>query len=95
VGIVGGNFHTCTLSGVAVRRGRFFEYKGTEALFEPPDECVLKFWFQGNSVRLEHKAGACRAPCGQRAGFDGAVLYRSGAIRKVNPSVNPDRRENR
>jgi uncharacterized protein len=85
LGIVGGNFHTCTLSGLAVRRGSFFEHR-SESLMETPGECVLKFWFRGNSVRLEDDTGACRGTCGQRATFDGAVLYRSGAIQKAKPA---------
>lgn len=93
--IVGGNFHTCTLSGIAVRRGPFFEYKGLEPIFASPDDCVLKFWFQRNTVRLEHDPGKCRAPCGERAIFRGAVLYRSGAIGKANLTIDTNARKNR
>lgn len=93
--IVGGNFHTCTLSGVAVRRGPFFEYRGQEPVFASADDCVLKFWFQRNTVRLEHDPGKCRAPCGERAIFRGAVLYRSGAIGKANLTVDANPRKNR
>jgi uncharacterized protein len=74
--IMGGNYHTCSLSGVAVRRGRFWEYRGTKPLFDNPEDCILKFWFEGNSVRLECDGGLCRNACGARAGFDGRVLYR-------------------
>ena len=74
--IMGGNYHTCTLSGTAVRRGRFWEYRGTKPLFDNPKDCILKFWFQGNFVCLKHETGKCRGPCGQRASFLGVILYR-------------------
>jgi uncharacterized protein len=93
--IVGSNLHTCTLSGLAVRRGPYFEYVGNEPMFTAPDDCVLKFWFQGDSVRLEHAPGKCRGPCGEHTMFGGAVLYRSGTIRHVTPTVVPDAAKNR
>jgi uncharacterized protein len=84
LGLVGSNFHTCTLSGLGVRRGPFFEYRGTKPIFDAPEDCVLKFWFQEDSVRLEHEPGKCGNACGARARLDGAVLFRSGAIPKAN-----------
>ena len=89
VSIVGDNLHTCTLSGKAVRRGPYFEYKGAEPMFTDPEECVLKFWFQEDFVRLEHASGKCRSSCGQRAMLSGAILYRPGTILDADPTGTP------
>lgn len=85
--IYGGGFHTCELSGLAVRRGRFFECRveGPWSLFEgdEPGDCILKFSFQGDFVRLEDETGKCRHFCGQGGWFDGVMMYRSDSHKQV------------
>jgi uncharacterized protein len=85
--IYGGGFRTCELSGLAVRRERFFECRieGPWSLFEgdEPGDCVLKFSFQGDFVRLEDETGKCRAFCGQGASFDRVMMYRSDSHKQV------------
>jgi hypothetical protein len=88
--IIGGNLHSCSLSGVAKRRGASFEYRETEETFAAPDDCVLKFVFEERSVRLDDEAGNCRDHCGARATFHGQVLSLPKAARKANDTVETD-----
>ena len=85
--IYGGGFRTCELSGLAVRRGRFFKCRveGPWSLFEgdEPGDCVLKFSFQGDFVRLEDEKGKCRVFCNQGARFDGVIMSRSQSHKQV------------
>ena len=67
IDVVGGNFHTCNLSGV-IRNGEArMEDSADEKL-----PCIVTFKPQKDGIAVESKHGrACSAYCGMRASFEG------------------------
>lgn len=63
---VGGNFHTCGLSG---------EIKKHQARLEAMDkECVVTFTQKGKDIDVSQSGEECRYYCGARAAFEGLYL---------------------
>ena len=68
INTVGGNYHSCSITGYANLKKGYFEHINPTIKTKP--DCHLKIWYLSGELSIEDIGGYCRfMHCGARAGL--------------------------